>query len=301
MSQVPNPTPPKLDVCVCTFRRASLSETLSSLGEQVGLDEPLSVIVADNDQAPSARSIVETFTGHPRLHIRYVHAPAQNISLARNACLDHARAPVIAFIDDDEIARPDWAMRLLDALARQSADIVLGDVDAVYPKIGPAWLAEADLHSIRPTVLADGRIVTGYTCNCAFRREVIEGVRFDLSLGRSGGEDTEFFARLSRSGAKIGHAPQARLLEQVRPERANLAWLLKRSFRAGQTHARLVLDAKAGRIRSASLSAVKLAYCGLAVLGQLGSAAKWRRSAVRGALHAGVVARLIGLRDLQLY
>jgi len=234
MSQVPNPTPPKLDVCVCTFRRASLSETLSSLGEQVGLDEPLSVIVADNDQAPSARSIVETFTGHPRLHIRYVHAPAQNISLARNACLDHARAPVIAFIDDDEIARPDWAMRLLDALARQSADIVLGDVDAVYPKIGPAWLAEADLHSIRPTVLADGRIVTGYTCNCAFRREVIEGVRFDLSLGRSGGEDTEFFARLSRLGAKIGHAPQARLLEQVRPERANLTWLLKRSFRAAR-------------------------------------------------------------------
>jgi hypothetical protein len=34
----------------------------------------------------------------------YVHAPARNISIARNACLDAADAPLIAFIDDDETA-----------------------------------------------------------------------------------------------------------------------------------------------------------------------------------------------------
>jgi succinoglycan biosynthesis protein ExoM len=46
---------------------------------------------------------------------------------------------------------------------------------------------------------------------------------------------------------------------------------------------------------------VKLAYCLAAACGQAVVPSGWRRYLVRGALHAGVVAKIAGVRDLQLY
>ena len=166
---------------------------------------------------------------------------------------------------------------------------------------GAPWLKAADLHSIQPTILADGRIVTGYTCNCAFRRGKVGTERFDLALGRSGGEDTEFFARLSLRGLIIKAAPDAWVSEPVRTERASLRWLVIRSFRAGQTHARLLVSSGGGRLKAAAPASAKLLFCILLALLKAGSSAGWRKSAVRGALHAGVIAKLCGLDDLQLY
>ena len=288
-------------VCICTFRRASLIETLRSLAEQNDVALPLQVIVADNDAEPSARALVKSFDDDERLNILYVHAPSQNISLARNACLDYANTEFIAFIDDDEIASPSWLTTLLAPLRHDEGDVVLGHVRAIYPTGGAPWLKAADLHSIQPTILADGRIVTGYTCNCAFRRGKVGTERFDLALGRSGGEDTEFFARLSLRGLIINAAPDAWVSERVRTERASLRWLVIRSFRAGQTHARLLVSSGGGRLKAAAPAAAKLLFCILLALLKAGSSAGWRKSAVRGALHAGVIAKLCGLDDLQLY
>jgi succinoglycan biosynthesis protein ExoM len=49
------------------------------------------------------------------------------------------------------------------------------------------------------------------------------------------------------------------------------------------------------------LASAKFTACmGLAV-SLLPSPAKWRKQVVRGAVHAGVVAKLLGARDLELY
>ena len=90
-----------VDVCVCTFRRASVSDLLASLAKLETPGWRVRVIVADNDDQPSARETVESAFAAFRLDGRYIHAPARNISVARNACLDAAQAPLVAFIDDD--------------------------------------------------------------------------------------------------------------------------------------------------------------------------------------------------------
>ena len=93
-----------VDVCVCTFRRPSVARLLASLASQ---DLPaathLRVIVADNDDIPSARETVMRAFADLGLEGVYLHAPARNISIARNACLNAARATLVAFIDDDEV------------------------------------------------------------------------------------------------------------------------------------------------------------------------------------------------------
>jgi succinoglycan biosynthesis protein ExoM len=292
---------PRVDVCVCTFRRASVVATLESLAAQDLPGRPFRVIVCDNDETPSARALVEEAGRRLGLALTYIHAPARNISTARNACLDAVQAPLMAFIDDDETAAPGWLRHLAACLEASGADVAFGPVQAVYPPDAPAWARTADLHSLKPTVLKDGTIATGYTCNVMLRREAAGPLRFDPELGRTGGEDTTFFDQMGRSGAAMVYCPEALVSEPAPAARTRLAWLLRRSFRSGQTHGRLLLEHGKGRVPQIGLAAAKAGYS----LGQAAvhcrSAAGWRRALMRGALHVGVVARLMGLRELRLY
>ncbi|TIP77682.1 MAG: glycosyltransferase, partial [Mesorhizobium sp.] len=98
-----------VDVCVCTFRRPELADTLRSVA---ALDVPsgfdIRVIVADNDDGPTAELLVTTLAETLKLPISYRHCPARNISIARNACLDASTADFVAFLDDDETASSRW-------------------------------------------------------------------------------------------------------------------------------------------------------------------------------------------------
>nr|MDP9128545.1 glycosyltransferase [Pseudomonadota bacterium] len=214
-----------IDICVCTFRRPQATETLRSLSRLTkSADWRLRVIVADNDDTPSARERVESTALECGLNLLYVHAPARNISIARNACLDAATAPLVAFIDDDEIAMPGWLMALVAVLDASNADVVLGQVQAVYGSECPDWMKQGDFHSIKPVFVA-GEIRTGYTCNVLLRQEAlaVKDLRFDPNLGRSGGEDTVYFAAVHRAKGRIAYAPEAVLKEAVTPNRALFA------------------------------------------------------------------------------
>ncbi len=173
-----------IDVCVCTFRRASVAETLASLARQRLLEGwKMRVFVADNDQTPSAKENVEAAFARHGLEGVYIHAPFQNISVARNACLDAATAPYAAFIDDDETAHPDWAANLLNRMRATGSGVVFGRVQAVYNEDAPAWMVNGDMHSTE-AFFRNGRIEGGYTCNVLLRRETVSELRFDPAFGR---------------------------------------------------------------------------------------------------------------------
>jgi succinoglycan biosynthesis protein ExoM len=294
-----------VDVGVCTFRRAAVADTLASLGPQVmAPGVALRVIVADNDETDAARGTIEAAAAQAGLALTYLHAPARNICIARNAVLDAADAPFIAFLDDDETATPGWLAALLAEAEAGGWDAVLGPVQAVYDGAAPAWMATSDFHSTGP-VRSGGRILKGYAGNVMIRRATLTrlGLRFDPALGRQGGEDDDLFYRLTDAGGTIGYAPDALAYEPVPAARASLGWLLRRSFRTGQTHAARLVGQSPGLARFAQtgLAAAKGGLClAGAAVSALSPAARGRWL-VRGALHAGVVARLAGVRPLQLY
>ena len=126
---------------------------------------------------------------------------------------------------------------------------------------------------------------------------------FDPARGRSGGEDSAFFADFLGAGGRIAFAEDAVVHEVVPPERARLAWLLRRRYRMGQTHASLIARdrSRAGRMRAAGLAAAKALACGgMALLGAARPA--WRnRQIMRAALHVGAAARLGGARQIEIY
>lgn len=291
----------RVDVCVCTFRREHLAETLKSIAANAGPMVNLRVIVADNDTVPSAQKLTEAFAREAGFPVRYLHAPATNISLARNACLDAASAEFVAFVDDDETVDPGWLEALLQTAKTTSADVVLGPVAAVYGPGAPDWMREGDFHSTLPAYVGDV-IQTGYAGNVLLRRrQPFSSLRFDLSLGSSGGEDTEYFYRLYDLGGRISFAPGAVAHEPVSAGRVSLEWLMRRRLRSGQTYGlRLVRTSRAGWWAFA-LASAKVVYC-LAMVGpNLFSPVRWRRYLLRAALHIGVVGGLLRARQPRLY
>lgn len=287
-----------ISICICTFRRSSLASTLESVAAQdlpVGVD--LRVIVADNDTTDRRRAEIQALAGNLALELHYIHAPACNISIARNACLAKATTDWIAFIDDDEYAAPDWIKTLLTR--RADADIVFGVSQALYSDTGIAdWVAAADLHSNR--IAGNDAPWNGYTANVLIDRRLV--ARYDLSfaeeLGQTGGEDTAFFLAAHTAGARFGYAPDAIVYEETPVARANFAWLARRRFRSGQIH--FLLHGR-GRRAIGFAAAGKAAMLAARALAQLATPGRGRQSALRGMLHAGVVASALGFAPYREY
>jgi succinoglycan biosynthesis protein ExoM len=46
---------------------------------------------------------------------------------------------------------------------------------------------------------------------------------------------------------------------------------------------------------------MKIGFCAIMTVAMLWSGVRWRKAAVRGALHAGVLSGMLGRKPLQLY
>ncbi len=309
--KAPVTLPDRIAVGVCTFRRPGLIDTLASLEKQQMPDDMrLSIIVADNDDGPTAFDLVERFASGSRHEVIYRHAPAGNISVARNAVLEAARSggfSTLAFIDDDEVAPANWLTDLTTRLAHDDADVVVGPVRAIYPEDAPGWMLKVRPHDTSPELGPDGRPIAGHSCNVAMdlSHPALHERRFDHGRGLSGGEDTAFFHGAIEEGAKLALAPEAVLKEAVPSHRARLGWLLKRKFRMGQTHGNLLRSGPArsfpGRLRQFALAGAKAGHCGGAMVLFGPFASKRNAALLRGALHVGTLAGLTSARNVTIY
>ncbi|MCH2547818.1 MAG: glycosyltransferase [Alphaproteobacteria bacterium] len=298
-----------IDIAICTFRRPHIADTLRSIA-RMRIPSPwrIRIIVADNDEVTSAQSLVENTAAALNLPVTYVHAPARNISIARNACLDASAAPLLAFVDDDEIVSAEWLEQMLATWQTTKANIVLGPVEALYEANPPRWRRQGDFHATRP-VWVEGCIQTGYSCNVLMERDVFaqSGLRFRKDLGKSGGEDTMFFAQAFDNGATIAFAEQAIITEAVPQSRASLMWLLKRRYRSGQTHGRLLIEKNPQtlglikKIKIILIAVIKWAYSYAMAVFTVFNGVKSRYWLLRGTLHLGVVASIMGASEIEQY
>jgi hypothetical protein len=73
------------------------------------------------------------------------------------------------------------------------------------------------------------------TGNALLARAMLAGLEtpFDPRLGRSGGEDSDFFERMVRAGRSFVWCDEARVYEEVPLERQTLRYHVKRAFVRG--------------------------------------------------------------------
>jgi succinoglycan biosynthesis protein ExoM len=290
---------PAIGVCICSYRRPEIADTLAALARQTAPPGSFRVIVADNTAEAAMRDLVHRLRDELSLPLLYLHAPSDNISLARNACLEAATTEWIAFVDDDERPVENWLAALMEEAQRARWDAVLGPVLAIYDGQAPEWLRRANLHSTTP-VWRNGSIASGYAGNVLFRRDlaVRHGLRFRLDLGVTGGEDDDFFDRFREAGGTIGYAPKAVCFENVSPARASLTWVLRRRFRAGRSHG-LRLRQQSHPGVAVLVAGAKAIYCAANTAWSFSNSTNRNRHLARGALHAGVVSEVLTPRAVR--
>jgi len=200
-------TPPELSVVVASHERPlRLRFLLNALAEQTAPRDLWEVIVVHDSGGPETEELLgghelarAGVLGHERLRAGSALAPVQ-----RNHGWRAARAPMVAFTDDDCRPPPTWVARALEAARRHPGAVVQG---ATRPDPDEAWMLLASQHARSqdvepPTPWAE-------TCNILYPRAVLEALDgFEDSPPPTTGEDADLAARARGAGYRLVGDPE---------------------------------------------------------------------------------------------
>jgi glycosyltransferase involved in cell wall biosynthesis len=203
---------PRVSVVFATHNRAArLRELLQSLrGQELDTAEFEVVVVDDasSDETPAVLADAEAAGG---LALRWLRLdPGRGPAAARNAGWRAARAPLVAFTDDDCVASPGWLSAYLEGAAANPGRLLQGPTQ---PR--PDELDADGPFSRTLRVSALGPYFQ--TCNVAYPRELLERVGgFDSdTFTVPGGEDADLAWRSMATGAGAAFVPEARMFHAV--------------------------------------------------------------------------------------
>lgn len=217
-------------------RPESLARAVRSVFAQSGLTG-VELVIVDNDPLGSARGVVAGLADGAPVPVAYVHEPAPGVANARNAGMACAGGALIAFLDDDEEAAPDWLERLRAAQALYEADAVFGPVRTRLPGAVRRHRDYFERFFARLGPQQSGPIDRHYGCgNSLVRRAAMPNPErpFAPERNKIGGEDDLLFGRMGDAGARFAWAADAVVYEHPEPERVTLGYTLKRAFAYGQ-------------------------------------------------------------------
>jgi glycosyltransferase involved in cell wall biosynthesis len=196
---------PEVSVVIPTRDRAArLGAALQALrGQSIAADRFEVVVVDDGSSDETAELLVRSSAdGGPEL--RAIRLGGQGPAAARNAGWRAARAPLVAFTDDDCEPTPTWLESILAAAAASPGAFVQG-VTTPIPR-------ESALlrRPFSRTRLIDEQNPFFATCNIAYPRELLERLNgFDELFPEALGEDTDLGWRALEMGASTEFAPSA--------------------------------------------------------------------------------------------
>ena len=241
-----------VSVCICTHNRSqSLQQTLNSFASQIDVNSGrVELLVVDNNCTDSTPEVIEAF--RKRLPIRKVIETRQGLSYARNRAVVEFQGDVLLFTDDDVRLEPSWLAAYLNAIRLfPDADYFGGRILPDWGLAKPRWIRDEPLSLIngalvwfdhgaetRPTLATEP---TPWGASFAIRRRLFEKIglfRTDLGTGGSGlgrGEETQFFIRAKRAGARGVYVGEALCFHAFDPKRFTLPALYRYGLACGRS------------------------------------------------------------------
>jgi GT2 family glycosyltransferase len=239
---------PSVSVVICSYtekRWDLLMEVLDSVRAQTLTPHQVIVVVDYNVDLYkrlifNVSDVVLVENGGPK-----------GLSGARNTGVGLATSDIVAFLDDDAVAAPNWLERLVWLYDDPDVLAVGGKVEPVWESGRPPHFAE-ELDWIvgctyrgMPKVATEVRNVIG--ANMSFRREVLQRVGgFNPDLGRQnavplGCEETEVCIRsvIGSPGSRVVYEPAAVVHHHVSAERGTVRYMLSRAWAEGISKAQV--------------------------------------------------------------
>jgi glycosyltransferase involved in cell wall biosynthesis len=206
-SQEPESSP-EVSVVVATHNRARLLPRLVDCLERQRKVGPFELLIVDDCSSDDTWEVLQDLARRSRVSVRPLQTTTNlGPASARNLGWRSARAPLVAFTDDDCRPASDWLFRLVAPLDR--VDVVQGCTEA-----DPNEAADRG-------PFARVQIVNQWSglfecCNIAYRRSALERVGgFDESFRRPFGEDVDLGWRAVEDGASVQWEPEALVLHDV--------------------------------------------------------------------------------------
>lgn len=185
----------------------------------------------------------------------------RGLSGAKNTGFEAAKSDLVAFLDDDAIAEPQWLARLVETCSDPNALGVGGWVEPLWESGRPKWFPDEYLWAIggtskvMPKDVAPIRNVFGG--NSCWRRDVYQSVGgFHTGMGagtKLGGhslacEETELCIRAHQRwpGKTFLFDPQAIIHHRVSSDRATWKYFRQRCFTEGLSKAIVARNVGAG-------------------------------------------------------
>ena len=238
-----------IDIGIPTHRRPEQLRLLLEKTERLDLPDnfSLTIIIVDNDPLGSAKEVAER--GHAaRFPVRYICERQKGLAFVRNRIIEATTGDYLVMIDDDEYPAPSWISELVVVAEEEGCDAVIGKVVEVLPDKMPVWLRQ--IHT-KDTVADRSKMNGGYTSNVLLRVSCLRrlDLRFDQCFNTMGGEDTDFFERLSRSGGHIRFSAYGYVYAPIDELRISLRWYAKRNLRVGAANSIIYYRRKSGVYR----------------------------------------------------
>lgn len=248
--------PIRITAAICTHNRvALLPAAIESLLTQNLPPTDYEILVIDNASADETPQIIQRYLHAPgSLALRSAVQPALGLSHARNLAVQMAQGEVIAFLDDDAVADPEWLAGLLDAYATHpDAWAVGGKVLPLWDGERPVWLTDELLphlsmldlgEAVRPLRRGEELYGVNFSCRlCAFDK--IGHFRSDLGrqgVALLGSEESDLQRRILQHGQALLYTPHAIVKHRVMTERLQQRYFIRRAYGKGRTSARLMMS-----------------------------------------------------------
>jgi glucosyl-dolichyl phosphate glucuronosyltransferase len=233
-------------VLICAYTLDRLDVLSQAIESVRGQSSPAHEIVLCVDHSPEL--LAEAQRRWPDVRL-VENREEQGLSGARNSGVAECSGDVIAFLDDDAVAAPDWLERLGEAYRDPSVLGAGGTVRPAWVESKPSWFPpEFDwvvgcTHSGMPREREAVRNLVG--ANMSFRRAALEEVgAFRHELGRvgtipAGCEETDLCIRVGQRWpeAQILYDPAAVVNHFVPPSRGELRYFTSRCRGEGRSKA----------------------------------------------------------------
>ncbi|ARS90813.1 glucosyl-dolichyl phosphate glucuronosyltransferase [Natrarchaeobaculum aegyptiacum] len=236
----------QVSVVVCTYapeRYDDFVEAVESVLEQT-YDSLEVVLVVDGTEEVYEQ--VQSDFGALENVVTHCNDENRGVSASRTTGAELASGDVVAFIDDDAIAEPNWAAELVAVYESTDALAVGGRMVGEW-LAGRPWFLPEEFYWLvgvtYPGFAEDGAEVRNtFESNISFRRDVfLELGGFDPDLGPtadeySHSEGAEIGARLRATyGRGVVYTADAVVRHKVFEHRIQFSWLCKRAFEQGQS------------------------------------------------------------------